>query len=300
MNNAHPPQATDESMRLRAMLEADIGPDAADAYLKTVEDIRALPTPAPTAAERARLLTRLQAAIPPAPGPAHPLLAAPMRPSPDWRWLLDIVDSQRRVVQDELWWASGLVLVLGLIVTLIMAAGPSGPSDLPLVILAPIVAAVGVAMLHGGDIEGALEIERATPIRPAALLLARLALVFGFDLLLGLIASGAAALLTPGLSLLPLIGAWLAPMLFLSALAFLISVATSEPLAAALFSFALWVAFVGTRIWNTSLSAYFQISIPDLTGTGVRLWLALSALPVFALALYLSNAASQERQPHHD
>jgi hypothetical protein len=223
-----------------------------------------------------------------------------MRPSPDWRWLLDIVDSQRRVVQDELWWASGLVLVLGLIVTLIMAAGPSGPSDLPLVILAPIVAAVGVAMLHGGDIEGALEIERATPIRPAALLLARLALVFGFDLLLGLIASGAAALLTPGLSLLPLIGAWLAPMLFLSALAFLISVATSEPLAAALFSFALWVAFVGTRIWNTSLSAYFQISIPDLTGTGVRLWLALSALPVFALALYLSNAASQERQPHHD
>ena len=108
-------------------------------------------------------------------------------------------------------------------------------------IVAPLVAACGVAFLYGLDADPALELQLATPVSPRLILLARLALLFGFNLAITLVCSVGLALARAQISLLPLIAAWLAPMTFLSALAFLLSVLFFNSLASVLISLLLWI-----------------------------------------------------------
>ncbi|MEO8395545.1 MAG: hypothetical protein ABI700_21300, partial [Chloroflexota bacterium] len=163
-----------------------------------------------------------------------------------WAWLL--LRSQTRLVHPVTWLASGLVIALGGLVTLLLyqPAGTTGTTgttgaELPLVIVAPLVAACGVAFLYGLEADPALELLMATPVPPRLILLARLALLFGFNLAITLVCSVVLTLTHAQLSLIPLIAAWLAPMTFLSALAFLLSVIFFDALASVLISLLLWI-----------------------------------------------------------
>ncbi len=189
--------------------------------------------------------------------------------------------SQLPVIRAEIWPASTLVFVLGVLVTL--AIHTRSGTTLPLVLVAPIVAAVGIAFIYGPAVDPALEIELAAPTSPRLILLARLALVFGFDLALGLAGSLALALLRPGISLWPLVAAWLAPMAFLSALSLLLNVLTADPGLGALVSLGLWIVQSLGRL--TSL----PWRIPDLSGVAMRPWLLLLALLIGGLALWLGG-----------
>lgn len=120
--------------------------------------------------------------------------------------------------------------------------------------------------------------------------MARLLLVFGFNLLLALLGSVALALLRPQVVLWSLITTWLAPMTFLAALAFLITVLTGASEIGMLFSLNLW-ALQTIRLTGDRLGA-FILYWPDLFNPTNRTWLWALALLSFACALWLGDVKS--------
>jgi hypothetical protein len=206
-------------------------------------------------------------------------------------YFVALLRSQIRIVQADLWIASTLVMALGIVVTLMSTqANPTG-GEIPFVLLAPAVAAVGVAFLYSTDADAMMEIERATPTSPQMLLLLRLALVFGFNLVLGLACSVILTIANPAYSLYPLIMAWLAPMAFLSALAFLLSVVFSDAAVGAVVGLAIWTVQVLNRFLAHSGYA-LAIPFPDMLSAQFRLWLLFLSVPLVIAALWLAGRDS--------
>lgn len=240
--------------------------------------------PAPDPSAKARLLETLLAELPeraPQRQPAHRQgfgLA--------WAWL--VLRSQIRLVHPATWAASGLVIALGALVSLVFYQSAQTGAELPFVFVAPLVAACGVAFLYGLDADPALELQLATPISPRMILLARLALLFSFNLTITLVCSVILALAQAQISLAPLIVAWLAPMTFLSALAFLLSVLFFDSLASVLLSFLLWIGIVLRRF--ISIESFI---LPDVLNPVFYPFMLLAAPALVLLALWL--AAREER-----
>lgn len=197
-------------------------------------------------------------------------------------WL--ILRAQRRVVGATLCVAMLLMMTLGAMVTLSLSQVDPNRSGLAFVLVAPIIAAFGVAFLYGDDADPALELQAASPVSPRLIVLARLALVFTFDLVLALIASIFLAASSANITLLPLIAAWLAPMTCLSALAFLMSVLLFDPLISALLALALWAAVVARHIAELP----FLQRLPDMLTPEARPVLYLIALIGVAFGVMLS------------
>ena len=140
---------------------------------------------------------------------------------PVLRHLLHLLRSQMPLVHREIWPVSALVIGLGYIAALISAHAGF------VYALAPLVAAACVSLIYGPEHDPAYELALATPTSPRQILLARLALVFGYNL--GLVLVAAIGLL-PFLAAQPvqplfetMALAWLAPMTFLSAAALVLS-----------------------------------------------------------------------------
>jgi len=240
--------------------------------LQTLSDGLAVRIPAASPPAVESLLARLP--------DRQPLVAAQLRPQFNWQWAIMLIRVQARVVRGEIWPASALVMVLGLVITLAAA------DAWPLVLAAPLIAAVGVAFIYGPSVNPALEIELATPTLPRLVLLARLALVFGYDLALGVLGSVVFALLHAEVSLWPLVMSWLAPMAFLSSLALLLTVLSADPGLGALVSLVSWVLL--NVLGTDSLSPY-PISVPDVLAVSVRPWLLFGSLALALLALLISG-----------
>jgi len=229
--------------------------------------VRAQPAPTLSSSVRRRLLA----------------LARP-QPWKDPRLLLLLLRFQVPVIRVEIWPASALVFALGLLVAL--GSGAQGSEALPFVLTAPLIAAMGVAFLYGPVVDPALEVELATPTPPWLTLLARLLLVFGFDLALGLAGSLALASLRPHISLWPLVTVWLAPMAFLSALSLLLSVLFADPGPGTLVSLALWSVQV---LWQVDFFEGAALRLPDMTAAATHPWLWALALLMVGLALWASE-----------
>ena len=144
---------------------------------------------------------------------------------------------QLPLVRREIWAASAVTVGLGCLVALLTAA-PSAAGT-PLAVLAPAVAAVGVSLVYGPENDASLEVALSTPTPPRLVLLARLVLVYGYDLALALSASGLVALVSGGTGLWPLVSLWIGPMLFLSSLALLLSLVVG-PTPAIMAALTLW------------------------------------------------------------
>lgn len=282
-------QQDEENMaRLRAMLEEDTGSieEAAD-LLEIAAYLNTWPAPEPSEQDTTRLIDALLPVL-----PVHQTrLDRVRRRLANW-WPLLILRAQIRIVRGEIWVASALIIALGILVTL-ATYDTTTDAMLPLVLVAPLVAAVGVAFLYGPEIDPALEIQLATPTSPRLVLLARLVLLFGFDLSLGLAGSITLTILQTDVSLWPLVMAWLAPMTFLSALAFLLSVAFKDPLVGVIVSIGLWSlqAFLRLADFNS-----LPLTIPDLTGEAARPWLWAAGLVMGIVALWLAGREEQWTQ----
>lgn len=263
----------DETQRLRAMLVEDLGSsDAADDFLPTVQRLRQWrPLEAQSSGELLKVLA-----------PELPRPKTRLARLLDWYPFL-LIRSQVRVVRREIWAASLLVMALGTFVTLADASA----NLLSLSVVAPIVAAVGVALLYDSDVERILELEDSTPISPRRLLLARLTLVFGFDLMLGLIGSVFLAAFQAQLSLWSLVMSWLAPMAFLSGLAFLLSVLFVDAVAGAVFSLILWGMHVVLRVMPSQNEWMQILSLPGLANPDARPLLLGAAAALIVIALWL-------------
>lgn len=236
--------------------------------------------PAPDPAAKAHLIEALNA-VPLAAG----WIGAPtLNPRARVRqaWLL--ARSQMRIVNPITWIASLLVIAFGVLVTLAINQMDGAAGVIPLVIVAPIVTAVGVAFLYGEEVDPALELQLATPVSPLLILLARLALLFGFDLILSLIGSvilaGAA-----DFALGALIISWLVPMTFLSAVAFLLSVLFFDPLQSVLIALTGWTGIVLRHFANFEVLG----GIPDMLAVSARPLLIAAAVIAVIVALRLAE-----------
>lgn len=244
----------------------------------------------PDAVAKARLITALKAI--PLPLPSVNAAPMPFKAKLHQAWL--IMKAQVRLIGAPTWVASMFVIALGLLVTLAMLRVDSG--GLAFVMVAPIVTAMGVAFLYGDEIDPALEIQSATPISPRLILLARLALLFSFDLIVTTLASVVLAASSADISLVPLIASWLAPMTFLSALAFVCSVLFFDPLMSALLALAIWVAAVVRHAFELP----FLVDTPDLLAPEVRPLLYVIALIAVAVGLTLSAREDYVLRSSHE
>jgi len=259
-------------------------PKEADELLPVVQRLVAWQAPVPTRCNTARLIAALGQVLSREPEARFHNPPSTIR-NPKFLWQL--MRAQLGVVHREIWWASALVMGLGVLVTL--ASDASAPLDatLPFALVAPIVTAVGMAFLYGPTADPAIEIELAAPVSSRMILLARLALVFGFDLGLGLAGSAALSFLHSNISFWPLVSAWLAPMTFLSMLALLLTVLTLDSGLGMLVSLGLWIVQCAAR-FRTWSDTPWLLALPDLTA-GAQAWLWPLALLLGGLALGISG-----------
>lgn len=195
------------------------------------------------------------------------------------QYLWQLLWGQAPLVRRGIWLASGLTTALGVLVAIATLHQSIGSFTLALI--APVVAAFGMAFIYGPENDPSLEIAISTPTSPRLVLLSRLTLVFGYDLLLALIAS---LLLTAvhGFSLWPLIELWFAPMLFLSALTLAVSLLFS-PLVAMVGALVLW----GVRLVQLSSTLHQNATTTGDTARAFGLSLLNPYLMILGLALLL-------------
>ncbi|MGP4027104.1 zf-HC2 domain-containing protein [Actinomadura sp. 3N407] len=160
-------------------------------------------------------------------GPADPPGGGPRRRRP--RYAAALVVAEARLIRPAVPVASALVMALGVIIVLVQAAAVARPAtgaEVVLALVAPIVAAAGVAGTYRSRRDPATELVAATPTAGPLLLLVRLALVFGYDLVLAVAASAVLTAAAAGgaASLHALIAAWLGPMALLSSVSLLVAV----------------------------------------------------------------------------
>lgn len=195
-------------------------------------------------------------------------------------WLL--LRSQAVLVQRELWPASAVVMVMGVAVALLVQKAGV------VYFLAPLVAAASLAVIYGPEHDPGSELALATPTSPWMILLARMTLVSGYNLLLALAASAALLAILPAELLGGLILAWLGPMTFLSALALLLSlwIGTGN---AVLLSYGLWLLQYQplqlSPVWASVLGNYQDF------------WRSTPLLLILSLALAAAALISATRRP---
>lgn len=262
-----------EDDKLERWLREDL-PDEPEAHPALAQVFRRWRTPQPTPADTAQLIERLL--------PEMPRLSR-WRAMREW-WPLLLIHAQVRILRREIWAATALVMMLGVVVTL---GTYTGEGLTPLAVLAPVVAAVGVALLYDGDLALVFELEDSTPVSMRLLLLARLTLIFSFNLSLGLVGSIMLSLLNADMLLWPLVLSWLVPMAFLSALAFWLSVVSGDSVAGAAFSLLIWGLHVVLRASPASNPIVYVLSLPGLGDATMRPVVIGAALLLLAVAFWL-------------
>ncbi|MEL6308969.1 MAG: hypothetical protein AAFQ52_12570 [Chloroflexota bacterium] len=260
----------------------DVLPDTSDdersAFMSLLDTFDA---PASNTSHKAQMITLLSAHLPQPQTRLARLLA--------W-YPIAVLRSQVRIIQHEIWTASALTLLIGVVITF---AAPN-PSLLSLSILAPIVAAVGIGMLYDNTTQAMLDVEETSRASAPLLLLARLTLVFGFDLCLSLLGSIILVIFGDGISLSALVMSWLAPMTFLSGLAFFISIFLRDTLLASSTSLVLWVIHVVIQGEDNIPELLRILSMSALSNPHYYPYIVTSGLLFVVAALWILQA--KERQ----
>lgn len=177
-----------------------------------------------------------------------------------------LVAAEARLVRPAVLVGSALLMALGVVLAAAQPVPGAWSAEIFTVII-PIVAAAGIAGVCAPGRDPLLEVTAATPTSPRLLLLIRVSLVFGYDLVLALTASvGMTAFGDQPTGLNALIMAWLGPMALLCALSLVLAVWLGQDLAvgAALGVWALsvlvdsgqvdpgWLTAVVDAVWSTN------------------------------------------------
>lgn len=193
-----------------------------------------------------------------------------------------LLAAQMRLIRGSVWLASALMMAFGVLALVPLRQG--GLTESVLAMIAPFVAAAGIAGVCGPERDPGFELTAATATSPRTVLVARVALVFGYDLVLALGASLALVAMgldTSGLG--ALIGAWLGPMALLSSLCLLLAVAVGTT-AAITVGLALWVA----RLLVPTLAVDTRWLVPVANAVKL-LWATNFASVLLAVALLAAS-----------
>lgn len=153
---------------------------------------------------------------------AHTAFLAPARAL---RRIWQVFRAQIPLIQKSIWISSALVCLFGLILTFAMAqhtvAAKSTVANV-LVLFLVVVGAAGSAFLSGSSVDPGFELTVSTSTSVRLVMLCRLAIVLGYNMLLGLLSSAVFAAVYGG-SLWGFVQLWLGPMFFLSSLCLALS-----------------------------------------------------------------------------
>jgi hypothetical protein len=178
------------------------------------------------------------------------------------RFAAQLLRAELRLVRPSVWLASMLVMACA-VAAVAVNGHDAGATVLSLV--APLVAIAGVAGVYGPQRDPAFEALAITATSPRLVLLARVTLIFGYDLALAVAASAVLRLAAPQVGLVDLVIAWLGPMTLLSALSLVLAMWIGPNVSMAVAS-ALWVLRVAT------------VSVPELSDG----WLAARMQEIWA------------------
>jgi hypothetical protein len=174
----------------------------------------------------------------------------------------ELLRAELRLVRLSVWVASILVMACAVVTA---AAGGRGTGATVLSLAAPLIAIAGVAGVYGPEREPPFEALAITSTSPRLVLLARVTLVFGYDLTLAVAASAVVRLVATEVGLVDLIIAWLGPMTLLLALSLVLAMWIGPNVSLGVAA-ALWMLRVAT------------VGIPELSGG----WLAARMQVVWA------------------
>ncbi len=242
--------------------------------------------PRPSALDTDRLLTVLTSHVSAGDDVALPrtrararfrqtMAAFPLTASSGWSWL-QAVRPQLRVFSPAFWLASALVLLAGSF----LLYRPDG--DLvPLMLLSPLLAALGVAYAFRNTDRSTFELEATSALPMETITLARLTLVVAYNLLVGLVVLAGTALTISGINLGMLAVSWLATLLFWSGLALFASVRWGP-----------WIGMgLATGLWALELVARFTwpgLFFLGVAQTGLDLGVRVLLLILGAGAIFLA------------
>jgi hypothetical protein len=178
------------------------------------------------------------------------------------RFAAELLRAELRLVRQSVWVASILVMACAVVAA---AAGGRGTGATVLSLVAPLIAVAGVAGVYGPEREPPFEALAITSTSPRLVLLARVTLVFGYDLTLAVAASAVVRLVATEGGLVDLIIAWLGPMTLLLALSLVLAMWIGPNVSLGVAA-ALWMLRVAT------------VGIPELSGG----WLAARMQEVWA------------------
>jgi hypothetical protein len=177
--------------------------------------------------------------------------------------------------------ASAIVFALGVLVT--------QATEQPVIpLLAPALAAVGVAYAYGAGADVAYEITRTMPVSSRMILLARIAVVFAISTALGAVAS----LVTPALG--DVTALWLLPMVAISMLALAVATLTGSPVVGGVVALAVWTGMVMKPILDQREERLVEIEVGRVVEASTLanqapLWLA--AIAACAVIVIWKNGA---------
>lgn len=274
-DSGHPPPAAH-----LARLLAEQGESPADraALALTLGRLASWAAPAPTAMDTARLLTQLESLLPPPSLVRQALRARRTERGGELTAFLDTALAQVELVRPAFWLTSAALTGLGLVIALLAVHHSQA---LILRVMGPLLAVLALTQALRGLRLRVLELELSCPLSPARLILARLVIVLGYDLGLGLLMSvvlGAGAGQTP---LPALVLHWLAPLLLVAGVALLLSSRLRSDLALTL-TYSGWLALLALTV-NEGPDG--PLSIVLTTGEAVLALLGLILLGVALLRL---------------
>lgn len=270
------------SHKLRHMFaEADV--TLPDTSLQTAieQGLLAEQPPIPTALQTQALCKRLGQVLEqtePALGFREQILAQRRSLRQPKGWVLHMANQLLLVVKPQVhlfgwayWLSTALVMSLGFL----FLPGENRPVLVPLFLVAPLLAVLGVALAFRSYSYGVAEWERGCPISPTQLLLARIFLVVFYDIVLGTVVSCSLYQRGIGDSLALLILAWLAPLLTLAGITLLATIRWGT-LTATNVGLVLWLIFAfgsrgGGNLLYLGPLAPFTLTLLGLIGIGCLL-----------------------------
>jgi hypothetical protein len=286
----YPPPMDNPEYIARALQEQDLPAETAQELLPVLLRLAEWETPPVTPDDTRRLLNRLSPAIPRLSPVRQALL--PQRTHLYGRlfWLLLTARQQVGILRLSFWLLSALVTCLGTLLVL------NSSAELNQVVLlrlgGPLLAYLAALSAFRGIDQGVLEFELACPPSLWQLTLARLVVVLGYDIGLGLFLSASLATWS-GESFLVITLHWLTPLLLVMGLALLLSLRLAT-LPAASLAYGSWLGVLAAA----SLAEKFGLRSLDLTTIG-ELTLGLAGLALLALALLNIKKALPGLLPRH-
>ncbi len=207
------------------------------------------------------------------------------------RRTLALLKAQAYLVRREMWPATAGIMALGVIIVIL------SKEAVFLTFLAPLVAAASVAAIYGPQNDPASELSMSAPTSPWKILLARLTLVSGYNLMLALLSSFILMLVFPVEILGGLILSWLGPLTMLSALALMLSLWIGTGNAITI-SYGLWIAqfinpprmfgdLLSLHVWEQFIEGYRQF------------WKSQELLVPLAVVFFMAALVSTRRSEQY-